>query len=337
LPEDLAGRVRAAHLGLNSQITAANYKAEWQDLHDRFDDGNFIRLIAAFDGVMWSSDELTRAIGQWAAVERIPIHLHHAESKLEVDWAAATLGRSTTAHLQALGLLTPLTSLAHGIWVSDEDMHLCAEAGVSIAHTPASDLRWYAGIAPVVDWLKAGVNVCLGTDANGFSDANDFIEEMRAASLLQRVPGLLDWPSVSPEMVLRMGTINGARCFGLGDRIGTLEPGKRADLVLIAGDRARGRLVNPRQEVREVLVRRARAEHVQCVMVGGRIVLADGQIMLVNEQEIVERVRQLYERLWANQDPSRVQLIEDLLVHVHRHYKPWQANFLPARYRYNRA
>ncbi len=335
LPEDLATRVRAARLGQSGKITAAEYQVEWQDLHDRFDDGDLIRLIAALDGVIWSSDGLTKAIGQWAAAHRIPIHLHHAESKLEVDWALATLGRTTTAHLSALGVLTPLTSLAHGIWVSDEDMRLCAEAGVSIAHTPTSDLRWYAGIAPVVDWLKAGVNVCLGIDADGFSDANDFLQEMRVASLLQRVPGLLDWPGLSPETVLRTGTLNGARCFGLDGRVGTLEPGKRADLVLIAGDQVRGRLVNPLAEVQEVLVRRARAEHVQCVMVGGRVVLKDGSVVNVNEKQIVEKTRRLYDELWANQDEARAQLINELIVYVHRYFKLWQVNSLPTRYRYN--
>jgi 5-methylthioadenosine/S-adenosylhomocysteine deaminase len=336
LPSSLAERIRRAQLGQSGDTSPQGYLAEWQDLYDRFDDNAVTRLILALDGPVWCSDELSRAVGAWAAQHDLPVHLHAAESKLEVDWALSELGRTPAAHLQALGLLGPQTSFAHGIWLSDQDMALCADAGVTIVHTPSSDLRWFCGIAPVVDLLNAGVNVALGTDGNGFADDNDFLAEMRIASLLQRIPGFLDWPGLSPETVIAMATVNGAKAWGLEEEVGSIEPGKRADLVLVDGDSVRGPLVDPRQDVQEVLVRRARGGHIQAVVIAGRVVMDRGRIISVNEDRAVHRLRKHYETLWAQRDEEREKLVEDGLVYVRRFFQPWEATVYPVRYRYNR-
>ena len=158
---------------------------------------------------------------------------------------------------------------------------------------------------------------------------------MRMASLLQRVPGFLDWPSLAPEDVLAMATVNGGRAFGLEDEIGTIEPGKRADLIPLAGDRVREPLVDPRHNVIEVLVRCARAEHVRTVLVGGRVLLNEGRVTTFDEQQVMRDTRRHYETLWNQRDREREQMIEDGLVYVRRFFKPWEANVLPARYRFN--
>lgn len=336
LPPALADRIRAAGLGQSTGMQSEAYTDEWQDLYDAHDDGDRIRMMVALDGPVWCSDDLVRQVASWARRHSLPVQLHNAESKLEVNWALDTLGQSTTAHLLELGLPGPLTSFAHGIWVSDDDMRLAAAAGVSIAHTPASDLRWYAGIAPIVDWLQRGVNVGIGTDGNSLTDYHDFLEEMRLASFLQRVPGDLEWPGLSPETVLQMATLNGARMFGLQDRVGSLEPGKRADVVLIDGQQVRGPLISRKMAVPEVLVQCGRAEHVQAVLIGGQLCYQAGQVLTVDEPAAIRRLRRYYERFWQDRDPDREQLIRAGLEYVRKYFAPWEATVFPVRYRYNR-
>lgn len=335
LPPDLAKRMAASHLGQSIKVSGQDYLSEWMDYHDRYDDGNLTRLILAFDGPVWATDAMIRTIADFARREELPVHLHNAESKLEIDWAKETYGKTSTAHLLEMGLLRPTTSFAHGIWVTDEDMRICAENGVSIAHTPSSEMRWYVGICPVVDWLRAGVNVSLGTDGYGFSDNNDFLEDMRLASLLQRAPALLDWPGVSSSQLLTMATINGAKSLGIERQTGTLEAGKSADFVVIDGNKLTGSPVNPKHDIREVLIQRARAEHVKQVIIAGNLVVDDGKVLTLDENRIVSSLRSMYEELWSRSDPERDQLIEDGLVYVKKYFSRWEANHLPARYRFN--
>ena len=335
LPASLAKRIKEARLGQSLRVAPDEYIEEWEVLHGKFADGELVHLIAALDGPAWCTARLTSRIGEWAHRHQIPIHLHNAESKLEANWAQRELGQATTAYLRAMDIIGPRTSLAHGIWVTNEDMRSCAQNGASIVHTPSSDLHWYAGIAPIVDWMQFGVNVALGTDGNGFADDNDFLAEMRMASLLQRVPGYLGWPGLSPDQVLAMATINGAKAFGMEQHVGSIEPGKRADLVLLAGDAVRGPLVNPRHNVVEVLVQRGRAEHVRKVMVAGRILFDEGQFTTVDEDQLLKETRQHYEAYWMEHSPDRDKLIEESLIHLRRFFSPWEAELLPVRYRYN--
>lgn len=335
LPAKLAQQIKNADLGQSDKIAAEDYIEEWSDLRSGFAN-DLTHLIVALDGPVWCSDELSIKLSNWAIKQGCPLHMHNAESKLEVDWALNQLGKTSTRHLYDLNILVPHTSFAHGTWLSEEDIELCVDKGITIAHTPSSDLHWYCGIAPIAVYLMAGMNVSIGTDGSGFSEDHDFLTEMRIASLLQRVPGDLDWPGLKPDEAIKMATINGAKAFGLEERIGTITPGKRADLILLDGDRLRGKLVNPLHDVQDVLIQRGKTEHVMTVIVAGKILLEDGKITPVNEEEAVIELRGYYEVLWNMKDEHREKIIGEGLKYVRDYFKPWETKQYPPRYRFNR-
>ena len=165
----------------------------------------------------------------------LPFVIHLAETLSEARRIQEAYGKSPTAHLADLGILSPRTLAAHCVVMDERDIALFAEKGSHVAHNPQSNMKLASGIAPVPEMLAAGISVGLGTDGAASNNDLSMFSEIRAAALLHKVnrkdPTILD-----ARTVLRMATIAGARCLGLADRIGSLEVGKQADLILIRTD-----------------------------------------------------------------------------------------------------
>jgi 5-methylthioadenosine/S-adenosylhomocysteine deaminase len=199
-------------------------------------------------------------------------------------------GKTIIRHMYDLGLLSKRVSLAHSIWVTEEDIALLAESGVSVVHNPVSNLSLGSGIMPLKRLLDAGVNVCLGTDGISASGALNMFEAMKLALLIQRITGTdyRKWPTGA--QVLRMATGNGARAVGLGETVGSLAPGKKADLIVL--DLAAANYV-PLYEVGDQIVLSETGSSVNTVVVNGRLLLEDGNILICNEKELLEEAREI--------------------------------------------
>src|SRR5262249_42004683 len=150
------------------------------------------------------------------------------------EFGKQSYGTSTVEHLDELGILGPDVSLGHAVWLNDRDMEICAATGTSVCHNASSNLRLRVGILPAARMLEQGVNVSIGMDGTTLNDDDDMLQELRLVAKLHRVPrGLEHTPCPTSVDVLRMATVNGARSVTMESQIGKLEPGRKADVVLI--------------------------------------------------------------------------------------------------------
>jgi 5-methylthioadenosine/S-adenosylhomocysteine deaminase len=214
---------------------------------------------------------------------------HASESKAEVQSVRAQTGKTPIGYLHAKKLLGPKTLLAHCVHLDDEEIALLAELGVSVAHCPESNLKLGNGVARVPDMLKAGVNVAIGTDGAATNNDLDVIGEMRTAALIHK--GFNFDPTALPaEEAFAMATINGARAFGLADRIGSLEENKLADITIIDLQAAN---VTPMYNVYSHLVYAVDKNDVETVFIHGKPVMEDRRLTTLEEEEIKSRAREV--------------------------------------------
>jgi 5-methylthioadenosine/S-adenosylhomocysteine deaminase len=222
--------------------------------------------------------------------------VHAAETRAERETITARYGRSVIRHLDALGILDARTVLAHCVWLDDEEIEILAQRGASVAHNPMSNLKLASGIARVPDMLRAGVRVTLGTDGAISGNDLDMWMTLRLAATLHRA-ATLDATAVSIAEALRMATIEGAAALGVDDRLGSLEPGKFADMVLVdLGVVNAAPLFDPRTH----LVFSCAKADVRDVYVGGRAVLKDGAPVRVSLSDTLEEVAALTPRIAAS-------------------------------------
>lgn len=232
------------------------------------------------DALVEGSVERARALGTI-------VQMHVAEIPAENEHVRATRGTTTVRHLARLGALGPWFLGAHAVWIDDEEIELLAESGAAVSHNLASNLR-VLGLPRVADMLDAGVLVGLGTDGAPANNRMSLVDELWAATLLQK--GLrLDPTVLDARTAFAMATRKGARALSLGSELGSLEPGKAADLVLVDP-----RTVNmtPVHDPVSALVTALKTENVRSVMCAGRWLLRDGRIVLCDEAEVLREAQE---------------------------------------------
>jgi 5-methylthioadenosine/S-adenosylhomocysteine deaminase len=215
----------------------------------------------------------------------IPIHLHAHETHDEIQQSLTEFHLRPLARLQKLGLLSPNLIAAHMVHLSDDEIALCAERGMHIAHCPVSNLKLGSGIAPIARLLAAGVNIGLGTDGAGSNNRLDLMNEMRIAALLAKGASG-DATALPAHQALAMATINGAKALGLDQEIGSLKIGKAADII--AFDLATLE-TSPSYDIASTLVYAAGREHVSDVWVGGRRLLNQRSLTTLDMQDLAAR------------------------------------------------
>lgn len=242
---------------------------------------------------------------QWKAVIDaareldVPIHTHAAETRQEVQDVVAGWGRTPIRALHELGALDGPLLAAHCVWVDEEEIELMATAGgdglsrLRVAHNATSNLKLASGIAPVPAMLRHGVTVGLGPDGAASNNTLDLWKEMRLTALLHKAADG-DATVVSAREALLMATRDGARCLGLQDLTGSLEPGKKADVVLVDFDKPH---LYPRHDVVSHLVYAATAADVDSVLVDGRVLLRHGEFTSLDAPRIIAEVTRCTDRL----------------------------------------
>jgi 5-methylthioadenosine/S-adenosylhomocysteine deaminase len=219
----------------------------------------------------------------------VPLLTHLAETKGEVRDIADRYGRTPVRHLAHLGVLTDRLIAAHCVWVDAEEVGLLAAARAGVVHCPRSNLKLASGIAPVPDLLAAGARLGLGTDGAASNNELDLFAEIQAAALIHK--GVrLDPLAVPAPAALEMATLGGARALKLDHLTGSLEAGKRADVVVL--DLEENNLV-PLYDPVSHLAYAAAAADVRTVLIDGRVVLDDGKLLTLDEAEVRRRVRAL--------------------------------------------
>ena len=235
-----------------------------------------------------TTPELLREIRRFADEKSIGISAHVAESKSVVEFTQQEHGkRGVVEFLDDFAIPGRNSIFAHCVHISDHEIQILKERGTSVSHNPVSNMMLGDGVAPVVAMLREGVNVALGTDGAASNHSQDLFETMKTASLLQKVHHQ-DAGVIDPYAVLRMATIGGARALGIAAQAGTIEVGKRADLILLHLDTIHNQPVN---DLFSQLVHCAKASDVQTVIVNGRVLMRDRQLQIAEESKILEQAR----------------------------------------------
>jgi 5-methylthioadenosine/S-adenosylhomocysteine deaminase len=244
-----------------------------------------------------NSEETLRQCRALADRYAVPLVIHLSETKKENDDIHSKYGASPTAVLDRWGILTGRTIAAHGVWVSNADVEILRKRRTGIAHCPSSNMKLASGIAPVTQYLRAGVSIGLGTDGPAGSNNDlDLLEEMDLAAKLQKVH-LSDPTVVSAQEAFEMATIRGAQAIGMANEIGSIEAGKRADLTFIRFTEAHGQ---PLFNVYSHLVYALKASDVRHVVVNGRVLMRDRRVLTLSEPEILKAAASWKSRISAS-------------------------------------
>ncbi|HEY6140645.1 MAG TPA: amidohydrolase [Thermoanaerobaculia bacterium] len=236
------------------------------------------------------SEEHLRQVRALATELHAPILIHVSETKNELQQVGEKHnGMTPGAYLDSIGFLGHDVVAAHGVWLTADEIKTFAQRGTGVAHCPESNMMLASGVAPIVDMRRGGMNVGLGTDGPAGSNNNlDMVEEAATAARLQKV-SKGDPKALSARDVLEMATIGGARVLGMEAKIGTLERGKRADVVVIDLQQAK---VQPVYSVASAIVYAASGSSVVTTIVDGKVLMKDRKLLTVDEAEVLQKAKQ---------------------------------------------
>jgi 5-methylthioadenosine/S-adenosylhomocysteine deaminase len=261
--------------------------------------------------------DLLETCAALALEHRVPFHTHALETKTQAVTGPALFGKSLVQYLHDLGLLNRNVTMAHAVWVSDADMALMGEAGCSVVHNAISNMRLGSGFMPLRRLLDAGVAVGLGTDGASSNDTLRLFDVIRVAALIHggSGPDYSRWLSAAD--ILRAATIDGARTAMLEGETGSLEVGKKADLIVLKTD---GMTFTPMNDIAKHLVYGENGSSLELVMVNGEIVLRDGRLTRIDEDAILREVRELVPAYLAEHAviEERNRVLEPYFAEIHR-------------------
>ncbi len=246
------------------------------------------------------SPETLRKSHALAREQNALFQIHLAEGTVEVEQIRRQYGLTPGRHLHRTGVLGPGTLAVHCVHLDEEELDLLASSGVGVSHCPESNMKLASGVAPVPEMLRRVVPVGLGTDGPSSNNDQSLFGEMHSAALLHKVH-LMDPTVMNARQVLDMATMGGARALGLGDKIGVIAPGRRADLVLVDLNRPH---LSPLYHVPSQMVYAASGADVNTVMVDGEILLENRRFVRLDVEEIMGNVREIANRVRKSIGPG---------------------------------
>jgi cytosine/adenosine deaminase-related metal-dependent hydrolase len=315
-------RAPAAEYLSGFQLPLADQIAVFHALRAAWGANPLTAIQIAPSNLHWLSDAALDSAAHLAAETGAPMHMHLLETPYQAEYARRRTGGSAVAYLDRLGLLSPQLTIGHGVWMTPDDRALIAERGVCLCHNCSSNLRLKSGTLDLNAVLAAGIPTALGIDEAGINDDRDMLQEMRLALTLHRPPGHAA-PAPTAAQVLRMATEHGAATTPFAGRIGRLSPGMLADLVLLDWPRVTAPWQDPAIPLVDVLVRRAKSQAVETVMIGGRVVYDRGRFVQVDRDAILARLAQDLNRPDTLAEAGRRRLAADLLDPVRDFYRDW--------------
>ncbi len=289
---------------LRPPAAEATLSAIRRALRDWSFDRDWVRPAVAPTIPHHCSDAFILGCAELAREFDVGVHSHVAESKVQAVTGIRVYGRTQTAHLAKLGVLGPHFTVAHGVWLDEDDMARLGDHGASVAHNPGSNMRLGSGLADARAMLERRVNLGIGTDGASCADNQNMYEAMRLASFVSKVQGP-DWRRwLTTREAALAATEGSARALGFGDRIGRIAPGYKADIVMLDLDHPNWL---PFNDPVNQLVHTEDGTAVASVMIGGRLVVDNRRITTVDLDRLRDRVAAARERLAAaNADYRRL-------------------------------
>jgi 5-methylthioadenosine/S-adenosylhomocysteine deaminase len=266
-----------------------------QKFINKWRDDPLITPAVAPHSIYTLSEKNLQAACALARRNGVPILIHIAEAPFETAHSRSRHGLSPVAYLARIGLLGPDVVGAHCIWVDSADIAALGHFDVGSVHSPSSNMKLAAGVMPVVDMLAAGNRLGLATDGAASNNSQDLFDEMDLAAKLQKV-ARMDPRALPARQVLEMATIRGANALHLEKQIGSLEDGKRADLIVVD---TTGPHATPMYNVYSQLVYALKGSDVKTVVIDGKLVMEDRRLLTRNEKVIVEKAHQYQKKVVA--------------------------------------
>jgi 5-methylthioadenosine/S-adenosylhomocysteine deaminase len=255
----------------------------------RWQNDPLIHAAAAPHSIYTCSQKTLEDSAALARKYHAPILIHVAEMKKELDDSVKQNGLTPVQYLDKLGILGPDVLAAHCIFVDEKDRQILAARQVGCVHNPSSNMMLASGVAPVVEERAAGIAVGLGTDGPAGSNNDlDLMEEMDLAAKLQKITKM-DPRALGAKSVVEMATIEGAKALHMEKQIGSLEVGKKADIILISLDEPNA---VPMYDIYAQLAYAVKGSDVETVVIGGRVVMRDRKLLTLNEPEILAKARE---------------------------------------------
>ncbi|HEY9699318.1 MAG TPA: amidohydrolase [Trichocoleus sp.] len=242
-----------------------------------------IHIMLAPTGIQLCSDALFEGCVALSDRYNLCCHTHLLETRAQQLLAQEKYGHSAVQHLKHLGFLTPRTSLAHCVWLDDADIDMLAQTRSTVVHNPLSNLRLGSGIAPILKYRQAGVNVTFGCDGSASNDSQDLLEAIKIGTLLHNVTDLDYQHWITPRQAIEMASLGGATGLNLADQTGSIEVGKKADLVLY--DLTNLSLL-PRTDPIGLLITGRPTQVVDSAWVNGQRVIADGKVTTIDVNQL---------------------------------------------------
>ncbi len=338
LPAGLAREVRNSPMGYAWPVdeVMASFRRlarQWHGYEDR------IHLVTAPDWTPACSDALYQRCRREADELSSLMITHALETRSEMAFNLKAYGKPAIRRLADLGVLMPATVLEHFVWVTDAELGIFADSGAVASNNPGSNLRLSTGICRLRDIMDAGGRVAFGTDGISFSDRDDMFTEVRLATYLQRMPRDFMTGRLDSERVLRAAAVNGAQALGMTGKLGSLEPGKLADLLIVDKERIMfppGRYTA--EPFLDVLIDRADSSDIDTVMVHGKVLMEGGRVTIVDEDRVREKFAEACaERVYRRSERQGRYSELGILVepYLAGFYRPWYDLPVEPAYVYN--
>jgi len=251
--------------------------------------GNELITVAFTPHSVYTCDKnILIQVREQAEKYNIAIHIHISETKKEVEDYKQQHNKSPVEFLNEIGFLSDKVIVAHSVWLSENDLEIYKDKGVKVSHCPVSNMKLASGIAPVQDMLNKGIVVSIGTDGAASNNTLDLFSEMRACALLHKA-NKLNPTILNAQEVVRMATISGAKALGLNNKVGSLEVGKRADIITINLDKPH---LTPIYNPYSHLVYCADGKDVENVVINGEVIMRNREVKTIDEERVLREARE---------------------------------------------
>ncbi len=278
--------------------TADKYIKETEELYNEWNNKGEekIKIYVAMHAPYTCTPETLKKGVALAKKLDTPIHIHYLETEDEINQIKQKYNITVTDYLKETGVFDCKTILAHGVWINESDVEELKKYDTAVSHNPISNQKLGSGIAPIKMLLENGITVGIGTDGQGSTNTLDMFEEIKSALYLQKVVNR-SATAMSGYDALKMATIDGAKALGLENEIGTIEVGKKADVILIDLDKPH---LIPVHDIYSTLAYSVNGADVETVIIDGNIVMEDRKILTLDEEMIKKAVNRVVNDLFNN-------------------------------------
>jgi cytosine/adenosine deaminase-related metal-dependent hydrolase len=288
-------------------------------LHRKHQNKRRVKIQLAPANLHWCSDRALTMLSDASKKHGVPMHMHLLETAFQKEYARRRGNCSAVEYIDRFGMLGPHMTLGHGVWLNEKDIDRLAETGTCVCHNCSSNFRLRSGVAALNHFEAKGITTAIGLDEAGINDDRDMLQELRMVLRAHRVPGIGDEVPTMAQ-VFRMATDGGARTTGYAGTIGTLAPGKAADLVLIDWHKLAYPYLDEETPLLDAVIQRAKNEAVKLVMCDGEVIYRDGKFTRVDRDGALKALHDDLQKALSDDEVERRKLSKALLPHVKKFY-----------------